>query len=459
MIMAVALPDDFLKELEHIKGYNKKTFLDAHLLPSPTSVRMNPNKAIHLFTTNKPVLWCENAYYLNERPVFTLDPNYHAGAYYVQEASSMFLQHIFKTIIKDKTGLRVLDLCAAPGGKSTLIASLLDAESLLISNDVIRTRATILDENVTRWGQMNTWVTSNDPRDFSTLTDYFDVILVDAPCSGSGLFRKDPNAIKEWSLENVQLCSDRQKRILNDILPCLKNEGVLIYATCSYSAKENEDILDFVADNYNITTVETEINENWGITQVKSTKNEISGYRFFPDKLEGEGFFIAAIQKNESDNQQKNHRYKTAHNKKAYEQSNYLLNIDNYLVIPTDNENFSAIHSQHELDWHILKNILYLRKTGIRLGNSTIKDWIPAHDVALSNSINLNVPYINVTKEQALRFLKKEDILTNESGKGWFVVKYNNLGLGWIKNLGNRTNNYLPKNWRIRMELNESDFY
>ena len=199
MIMAVALPDDFLKELEHIKGYNKKTFLDAHLLPSPTSVRMNPNKAIHLFTTNKPVLWCENAYYLNERPVFTLDPNYHAGAYYVQEASSMFLQHIFKTIIKDKTGLRVLDLCAAPGGKSTLIASLLDAESLLISNDVIRTRATILDENVTRWGQMNTWVTSNDPRDFSTLTDYFDVILVDAPCSGSGLFRKDPNAIKEWS--------------------------------------------------------------------------------------------------------------------------------------------------------------------------------------------------------------------------------------------------------------------
>ncbi len=451
--MSVVLPEDFLNELDNLKGYNKKSFLDAHLLPSPTSVRINPSKDINLYTNNKPVLWCENAYYLNERPVFTLDPHYHAGAYYVQEASSMFLQHLFKSIIKDKTGLRVLDLCAAPGGKSTLIASLLDTESLLISNDVIRTRATILDENLTRWGQMNTWVTSNDPRDFSLLTDYFDVILVDAPCSGSGLFRKDPNAIKEWSLENVQLCSDRQKRILNDILPCLKNDGILIYATCSYSAKENEEILDFIADNYNITSIESELKEDWGIVEVKSKKNEVTGYRFFPDKIEGEGFFIAAIQKNESDNQQKIHRYKTAHNKKAFEQSSYLLNIDNYLVIATDIENFSAIHNQHEIDWHILKNKLYLRKTGLRLGNSTIKDWIPAHDVALSNDMNTNLPSINVTKEQALRFLKKEDILTNESGKGWFVVKYNNLGLGWIKNLGNRTNNYLPKNWRIRMEL------
>ncbi len=448
------IPTSLLQQLQGITGFDETAFLAAHSQAPLTSVRLNPAKDIGLYTTNKRVPWCSNGLYLPERPIFTLDPAYHAGAYYVQEASSMFLAHMLCPLLKDRTGLRVLDLCAAPGGKSTLIASLLDSDSLLISNDVIRSRATILEENMTRWGHINTWVTSNDPRDLGKLKGYFDIIVVDAPCSGSGLWRKDAKALDEWSEANVQLCGERQQRILADVWPALRQDGILIYATCSYSPQEDEQILDWLADTYEVASVSAEIDEAWGVVTATSAKG-LTGYRFFPHKVKGEGFFIAAVQKKEEADTAHYPRFKTGHDKKVQQQAGYLLKEPDKLFIQIDKENYSAIMPHHEQDRHLLQQHVYLRNVGLNIGAPAGKDWIPAHEVALSIDAAADIPSVAVNREQALRFLKREDMGIADIEKGWQMVRYNGLGLGWIKSLGNRVNNYLPRHWRIRMEITE----
>ena len=445
------LPAQLLKDIEQVKGFNKEAFIAAHQRAAVISVRLNPYKASGAFHNAEKVPWCGEGRYLDERPVFTLDPLFHAGAYYVQEASSMFLQQALKATVPDNNNLRVLDLCAAPGGKSTLIASFLGKDSLLVSNEVIRTRASILEENMSRWGYMNTWVTSNDPKDFGKLKGYFDVIVVDAPCSGSGLFRKDERALDEWSEANVALCSGRQQRILADVWPALKEGGVLIYATCSYSPQEDEEILDWLAESFEVKGLEVPVQSEWGIVETTSGKG-LKGYRFSPDKVMGEGLFLAAVQKLESESTMKPVKYKVSTDKKLIEQTKHLLDAE-YHVLPIDKENYSAVHPLHEADYHILKQTVYLRKTGLQLGMPTAKEWVPAHDVALSIDINKHLPVMELNREQALRFLKKEDFELPTNDKGWYVMQYEGLGLGWIKSLGNRFNNYLPKHWRIRMDI------
>ena len=307
---------------------------------------------------------------------------------------------------------------------------------------------------MTRWGYANTWVTSNDPRDFGRLHGYFDAIVVDAPCSGSGLFRKDAKALDEWSETNVQLCAERQQRILSDVWPALKQDGILVYATCSYSQQEDEQILDWLVGTYDIGSLAVDIPEEWGIVPVQSAKG-LTGYRFFPNKAKGEGFFIACLQKKEAAGAMPWQRFKTAHDKKIQQQAGYLLKDSELSFIQTGNEEYSALRAEHEKDWQLLQKIVYFRKAGIRLGNPAGKDWIPAHDVALSVDASDSLHTIDVNKEQALRFLRREEMGLQEIEKGWLIASYKGLGLGWIKSLGNRVNNYLPKHWRIRMEITD----
>lgn len=453
--MSHSLPAALLQQLQHIRGFDERAFIEAHQQPAPVSVRVHPVKGASLFADAPPVPWCGQGKYLASRPVFTLDPAFHAGAYYVQEASSMFLQYLWLHVMGNRTNLRVLDLCGAPGGKSTLIASVLDEESLLVSNEVIRTRATILEENMTRWGYANTWVASNDPREFGRrFPGYFDAMIVDAPCSGSGLFRKDAAAINEWSEEAVNLCSARQQRILADIWPSLKEDGVLFYATCSYSGQEDEQILDWLADEYEVTSLKADVPQEWGIVEVTSPGHQLTGYRFFPDKVKGEGFFIAVLQKKQPEASFYYPKYKGAHSKKAEELAHHLLHNKQFAFLENDRKEFTAIYPHHQPDWHLLKEGLYLRKAGILLGEMAHKDWIPAHDVALSIDRNTSLPVIELSTEQALFFLKKEDVQWPEGlQKGWYIVTYKGNGLGWVKVLSNRVNNYLPKHWRIRMSL------
>lgn len=446
------IPGELLADLKAINGFDEKAFLDAHNHSAVTSIRLHPKKNAPAIQYASPVPWCSEGLYLKDRPIFTLDPLFHAGAYYVQEASSMFLDYLVRQVLPVQKNLRVLDLCAAPGGKSTLLASLLDQSSLLISNEVIRSRASILEENVVRWGYPNNWVTSNDPRDFASLSGYFDLVVVDAPCSGSGLFRKDERALSEWSVANVALCSQRQQRILADIWSTLKDDGFLVYATCSYSLQEDEMILDWLSDTFPVSSISLDVPAEWGITPVVS-KSGITGYRFFPDKVNGEGFFIAVVRKNEATSGIKQSKYKSLHDRRTAAQSSYLLEGEEQFSVIATKEGFAALYAEHEADFQLLNKSLYLRKTGVALGTPANKGWLPAHDVALSINRSWDIPCVDLNREQALKFLKKEDINISPDEKGWLLATFNGLGLGWLKALGNRTNNYLPKNWRIRMEL------
>lgn len=434
--------------------------LAAHTQPAVTSVRCHPLKGRALFEYCENVPWCEDGKYLEERPVFTLDPLFHAGAYYVQEASSMFVGHAFHTLVKRESAIKVLDLCAAPGGKSTLLASLLNNDDLLIANEVIQQRVAILAENITRWGQMNTWVTNNDAKDFTALTGYFDVLLIDAPCTGSGLWRKDAGAVKEWSVEHVKLCSERQKRIIADALPALKSGGILLYATCSYSPEENEMIADWLCSAFPVSSRNIPVEQSWNIMETRSEKSGAYGYRFNPWQLKGEGFFLAAFQKDEGVSERplnlktkKQAGYKTSgvNTKNAgREWENWLQTA--YFAIERNGE-YYGIYPDHISDYHLLQSKLRIKKTGTALGKIAGRDIIPNHELSLSVHLAPDIPAVVLTKEEALQFLKKEEVQKENSNKGWKAVKYEGLALGWGKWLSNRMNNYLPKHWRIRMEI------
>lgn len=451
-------PNTLLTQLKEHLSFDENLFLQAHSKSAITSIRLHPIKGKQYNTQDlASVAWCDDAYYLSNRPIFTKDPLMHAGAYYVQEASSMFLQHVLIKLGLNQPNKRILDLCASPGGKSTLIASLLAEDSLLISNEVIKTRVGILEENLTRWGYANTWVSNNDAHVLGHLLGYFDTVVVDAPCSGSGLFRKDKQAISEWSEANVNLCKERQKRILNDVLPALKKEGYLIYSTCSFSKEENEDILDYLVHNYDLNTVKIPIDEHWNILETQSTIHKCWGYRLSPERLSGEGFFIAILQNDKNTATLPTPKVKS---KLKFDTSikDYLtsyLHTELFTFYQNNIQSFGAIYQCHEADYYFLKGKLYFKKIGINVGFQTSKEWVPEHDISVSIHKSSEIQSIDLSTEQALFFLKKENIdLLHDYHLGWHLITYKGLGLGWVKILPNRINNYLPKNLRIRMNLN-----
>lgn len=446
------LPQKLIESLKNVKGFDEKAFLHVHESGGQvTSVRLNPAKPFSIehssLNVDNVVPWCEHGRYLTERPSFTHDPIFHGGAYYVQEASSMFLREVLKQTIGEKPGsLKVLDLCAAPGGKSTLLASYFN-DGLLVSNEVIKSRANILVENMTKWGSDNVIVTNNDPKDFAALENYFDVIVVDAPCSGSGLFRRDHEAINEWSKDSVALCSQRQQRILADVYPALRRDGILIYSTCSYSMEEDEDILNWLERELQTSSLKLQVKQEWNIVETVSGNNY--GYRFYPDKIKGEGFFIAAFRKEDGDES----NFKTINiqsaSKSEIESAKEWIKVDKQIFFFKQSENIIAIPQQWKNDLAFLQKKLYLRKAGVTIGSLKGKDLVPDHELALSLLLNNKISSINVNKEQALQFLKRKDLTLSESAKGWSKIHYCGINLGWVKVLHNRVNNYYPVNWRI----------
>jgi 16S rRNA C967 or C1407 C5-methylase (RsmB/RsmF family)/NOL1/NOP2/fmu family ribosome biogenesis protein len=448
------LPTALLDSLENVNGFNRKTFEEAHENGEQVvSVRLNPSKEFHAecskFQIKSSIPWCPYGRYLNERPSFTLDPLLHGGAYYVQEASSMFLwQVIEQTIEKNTPGLKILDLCAAPGGKSTLLSSYFK-DGLIISNEVIRSRAAILLENIIKWGSDNVVITNNDPKDFRPLEGYFDAIIIDAPCSGSGLFRKDPNAINEWSKENVFFCCQRQQRILADVYPALKKNGIIIYSTCSYSKEEDEEIADWMMEKFALKSLQLTVPPEWGIAKVETKTHEAYCYRFFPDKVKGEGFFIAAFKKMEGENFSFYPPPIPGTSKQEINLISGFINNEKDLFFFKQNENIIGIPLQWKQDVAFLQKNLYLRKAGVTIGVLKGNDLIPGHELASSLLLNYHMQRIALNYNEAIRYLKKKDLLIENTSKGWIVVEYCGIQLGWIKILQNRINNYYPAKWRI----------
>ncbi|SFC44513.1 16S rRNA C967 or C1407 C5-methylase, RsmB/RsmF family [Flexibacter flexilis DSM 6793] len=448
---SIQVPAALLESLAHLPYFETEPFLAVHAqAQAPVSIRLNPHKNYLLPDAAQPVAWCENGFYLPSRPVFTLDPLFHAGCYYVQEASSMFIDFLLKNLLETETPIRALDLCAAPGGKSTLLQAALPEGSLLVSNEVIKARSGILAENLSKWGASNTVVTSNDPSDFGRLTGWFDLLLVDAPCSGSGMFRKDTDAIAEWSEENVTLCSQRQQRILADVLPTLKENGLLIYATCSYSEAENEQIVDWLIDEFEMQPVTVPIPSEWGIVFTQTPKNQAGVYRFFPHLVRGEGLFVACLRKTQPEDEAQ-HRSRQKPAKLDTKLLRKWLSDEQLSFMPLQ-EAVLAVPADLEADIKCLADNFYLRKAGVRLGELTAKELIPAHELAVSTCLAEDCTRIDLTKEQAIAYLRRDNFELDTNVRGWAVVCYENVPLGWVKALPNRFNNYYPKEWRILMQ-------
>ena len=449
------LPEDFLQNMKSIipqeeyEAFVKSLSEDEQI----TSIRINrarisPEEVRKHFGDCTQVGWCEDGLYLSNRPQFTLDPLLHAGAYYVQEASSMFITQVIRTHVSNP--VTCLDLCASPGGKSTAAISVLPEGSQMVSNEIDRRRARILAENITKWGFPNISVTCNAPKDFKGMRHTFDVIITDVPCSGEGMFRKDEGAVSDWSMSKVRNCAELQQQIIDSIWNCLKPGGLLIYSTCTFNVEEDENMVSYICDQLGGNALEVPVEQSWNIH--KPLIGNKPCYRFMPHFTKGEGLFMAAIKKDEEPVQPAKLRKPVKSSVKvAKDISNW---VDCNVILEQNQDGIiSAIPKSHK-DIHdlLVGNGLFLLQSGIELGAVKGKDIIPSHNLALSTALSDKAfPKFEVDEQTALDYLRRlAFVLPPDAPSGYIILTYQSLPLGFVKNLGNRCNNLYPQEWRIR---------
>ena len=419
------------------------------------SFRLNPGKPAVLPDPAGQVPWCTTGYYLNERPSFTLDPAFHGGAYYVQEASSMLVEAMLEALPDQQAPLRVLDLCAAPGGKTTHLLSWFGETHLIVANEIHPQRCRILRENLTRWGATNTIVTQADPQRMApNLPGLFDLILVDAPCSGEGMFRKDPGAIREWQPQLVDRCVDRQRSILDAAERMLRPGGHLIYSTCTFNTRENEEQVEWLQCTKSLQPVPVAFPSDWRI------QGTTRGNRCWPHLVRGEGFFCALLQKPDESGYVRAPSARAGRTRQMprWETPKHPI-LEQFVEdaafwqfqITTKGEvrGFPA-HLQQLAS--PLWGHRFVVDFGTRIGQIKSPSlFIPDHALALSCQLaRERVRRIPVTLDQARQFLRKEALQGLAGDPGIALLSYQDLPLGWIKIVPNRINNLLPHHWRIR---------
>lgn len=454
------LPEDFTLSMRSLLGDDSAQLFEALESEAPVTIRLNPHKLkrnpLDFNLALQPVPWSDWGFYLKERPAFTFDPLFHAGYYYVQEASSMFVEQVVRQLVKEPA--ICLDLCGAPGGKSVSLLSALPEGSLLVSNELVRQRANVLSETLTKYGVSTSVVTNNHPRDFNAFPELFDLVLVDAPCSGEGMFRKEVAAIEEWSKQNVAMCATRQKDILADVWPALKPGGVLVYSTCTFNRFENEENALWAAHSLGASFVEVEIEEVWGITP--SIARDAICYRFFPHRLIGEGLFVTLLRKRDSSEPEIDQRAVFSSNKGRQKPSQFVkditdfapwvINPERFRFIEYDNR-ISALPVTHVETMLLLKERLKVLSMGISIGERKGKDLIPSHSLAMSIELNREAFICcELSYSEAVAFLRKEAITLSDATRGFVLLTYQHEPIGFVKNIGNRANNLYPNEWRIR---------
>lgn len=447
----IDIPKDFADSTRLLMGDALYETLVDGLNDEPSvSLRLNPFKTdgrpVGQVT---PVPWCDGAYWLESRPNFTFDPLLHAGCYYVQEAASMFLHHVLSRVI-DRP-VTALDLCAAPGGKSTTARGVLPQGSLLICNEPIRQRAQILSENIQKYGHPDVMVTNNYPRDFRKAGLLFDLIVADVPCSGEGMFRKDAGAIAEWSRQNVENCYRLQREIIEDIWPCLRPGGILVYSTCTFNEQENEDNIAWIR-GLGADVLDIDISEEWNITG--ALKGNDSLYRFIPGRSRSEGLCMAVLRKSDDTVLAERRAKDSGKPAKTRPRTDVgaWINDSDHFTLCERGDTLSAIPTWWLAQYRAAEKSLHLLHAGITLGTVKGKDVVPHQSLALSTALNRSAfALAEVGYGQAIAYLRKEAItLDAATPRGIVLITYHGIPLGFAKNLGNRANNLYPQEWRIK---------
>lgn len=440
--------------IDEIRGYNSEelTGLIESLSTSPmVSVRANKLKGVATPDGANRVKWCEEGWYLSKRAPFTFDPSMHQGLYYVQDASSMIISHIIKTLTKNENcPLRYLDACAAPGGKTTAAIDSLPQGSLVVANEYVPTRAEALAENIIKWGYPSV-ISQGDTARFKKLKGFFEIIAADVPCSGEGMFRKDAEAVAQWTPSLVAECVARQREIVENLWNALRPGGYFIYSTCTFNRSENEEMVDYIKE-LGASSIEIEMPHSWNIVKGINTDNHC--YRFMPHKVEGEGLFIAVLKKNDDGEMPSQ---KNAKNKKNTKEK--ISNIEQLKSQLINGDEFEATLLKDKVmmfpkSWSnelsMLMSQLNVIHFGVHVATVKGKDYIPTQSLAMSQYLNKE-QFVNIEVDYltAISYLRREAIVLEDAPKGYILLTYKSKPLGFVKNLGNRANNLYPQEWRI----------
>lgn len=454
------LPEQFISRMQRELGVAEAEALCAALETEPsTSVRLNPAKMAEQKWGGGRVAWSDYGYLLGERPAFTLDPDFHAGAYYVQEASSQFAGYIVSMAVGGAEackGQRVLDMCAAPGGKSTHYATLVGERGLVVANEINRSRAAVLADNARKWGLGNMVVTCNDSSRVADFEEWFDVVAVDAPCSGEGMFRKSDEACEQWSEANVAMCAERQWEILQNAFRSLKPGGVLLYSTCTFNRTEDEDVVGRACEEFGdelLAVDDIPIGDDWGV--VTGREGVFQTFRFFPHRLTGEGMFMAVARKAglaTSRRRMPKARRKVmeAVDKRTAQELSRWVKESEQMRFFAAGDTLYGCRAEHYDEVEALAGTLAVIYSGVAMGQVFKGKLKPDGALALYAGVNHDaVACCEVDEQEALKFLRKQDMDAAQFSEGVNMVHYGGRPLGFVKRVGARVNNMYPNSLRI----------
>lgn len=453
------LPDDFVSYTEKVMGESRfARFMSSFEEEPPVSVRVKRGCRLPLGgEEDGRVPWCHDGVYLKQRPQFTLDPLLHAGCYYVQEASSMFLAEVLRQHVNGTVAM--LDLCAAPGGKSTLALQTLPEGSLLVSNEPVKTRANILAENLSKWGNPNVIVTNAYPADIARSGALFDVVLCDVPCSGEGMFRKDEGAIGEWSVQSVDRLWRLQREIVAEAWKTLRPGGLFIYSTCTFNLREDEENVRWIANEYDADILPVNISGEWNITASLLEGFDSPVYRFIPGITRGEGLFMAVLRKSGSESLPSCERRQRKGVKEKKGSGSFAVPWKGWKGL---GEGFQYVQLGEKVlalpfglapYYNILRDArVHMVKAGVALGTVKGRELVPDIELALSDILDKQLfPTCEADLATSLAYLRRDAIvLPADMPKGYVLITHEGHELGFVKNIGNRSNNLYPQEWRIK---------
>ena len=451
----IALPIAFTERMRKQLGAEEAERLFVALdSVSPVAVRLNPAKCGDegVWSDGEAIGWSRYGRKLKERPSFTLDTAFHAGAYYVQESASQFIDYIIAG--EELQGKRILDMCSAPGGKTTIYSTAVGVDGLVVANEYVRSRANVLADNIRKWGMGNVLVTNNAPEHLAQFEGWFDLVAVDAPCSGEGMFRKEEVAREDWSEEAVRMCAARQLSIVREAWQSLKDGGLFIYSTCTFNDEEDEGLLRaFIEEAGDVFEPSqwVEIDDEWGI--VRGEVGAFQTFRFFPHKSDSEGLFVAVARKAEPTTQhtpkaRKKIMQEVDKNSRK-ELSRWLKEADNHTFAVVA-DTIYAYRAEQFKSVQALSEGLTAIYSGVAMGQIFKGKLKP--DWALSQYVGFERNAVNVEEAdeaRALDYLRKRDISVGDMVEGINLVTHKGRALGFAKRVGARCNNLYPNSLKI----------